>query len=287
MKIFVPVFILLLATACGGGSGESSSDAASDSSTSQTTVLIKASGIASPVILFESVEEVSYTLQEDGNFEFRLAEGQTLFDFDVVFSGGLFCELSDDHDLVCRASDCTANFAPVCGKKRFAGVVCVTEPCETARYQTYGNSCEATIDNTWFALDTQCGELEDKTSVDDRPVYITDFALLDLFVEDFSLIEASIEGDQLTVEFEVRGGCGTHDFYLHADTQFMETDPVGLSWQFSYRATDTCDDVIRFVETFDLLPIKESFRVTYPNVIGEQSVVLDNLGVYSFELPFE
>jgi hypothetical protein len=283
MKIIIPILIVLLATACGSDS----SDSTFDDADSRISVLIKASGISSPIIIYESVEKVTYTLQEDGNFEFLLADGQTLFNFDVVFTGGQACDLSANHDLVCTQSACTADYMPVCAKRRFAGVECVTAPCETARYQTFTNSCAASVENAWFALDSECGALDEKASFDLRPVYITDFALLDLLVQDFTLISASIEDDHAMLELEVAGGCGTHDVSLYADNQFIDSDPLGANWQIGYTATDLCEAIIRIEETIDLLPLKEMYRSENPEASGEHSVILEGIGTYTFELPFD
>ena len=46
-----------------------------------------------------------------------------------------------------RPEICTREFRPVCAA-RDKGIRCVTTPCDTWQYKTYGNACTACADNT-------------------------------------------------------------------------------------------------------------------------------------------
>lgn len=54
---------------------------------------------------------------------------------------------------------CTEEYAPVCAVRE-TGVVCVTEPCPTHEYATYGNRCKAKADNAIPVFNGECGDLE-------------------------------------------------------------------------------------------------------------------------------
>ena len=274
--LFLASFIL--------GCGNSGSDTEPNSDQQGDKILIKASGLIETVILLEAVSNNQHDIDSDGNYEIELPFGQSIYKFEIISSNQQACSLSNDLDLVCDLAACTADYNPVCAKKPFAGVVCITEPCQTDRYLTYGNFCGALIDNAWIAIETECGGLEQQISFHQKPVYITNMALLDIYSDVFTIITVDIIDDTLTIEFEVSGGCGSHDFTLFADEVFLESDPVQLSNIIGYLANDDCDAIIRVEQEFDLLPIQEIFRRAYPDATGEQIVNLHELGLYRFTI---
>jgi hypothetical protein len=56
-----------------------------------------------------------------------------------------------------RPQMCTREYRPVCGR-RDTGVRCVTTPCPSTEYKTYGNACTACADEK--VIDYVVGECE-------------------------------------------------------------------------------------------------------------------------------
>jgi|GEM_PF-4789603 len=273
MKYFHFILITLFLIACGDSNNEDSDKG----------ILIKASGLTNSVTLNDSISELNFEIPNDGNHYITLPEAQTNYDIRIVISGQQACTLNDELELICNLAACNALYAPVCAKKPLAGIVCVTSPCETDKYLTYGNSCEADVDNALIALHTECGGLEDLVAFPYEPAYITNLALVDFSPNDeFTIISASIIDDALTLQFEVSGGCGSHDFGLFVNDIFEETHPVQLSSYLTYQSHDNCEALITVDKTFDLLPLKEIFHRAYPDSTGDQSINLDTLGTYHF-----
>lgn len=270
-------FILSLLGCSSSQSPEPESPVPGDNS-----ILVKASGLSEPVTLFESISKQTHTIENDGNHEITLPGNQSIYNLSIIDSPQQYCDLNYDLDLICQADACTTEYSPVCAKKPLAGLTCVTEPCETDRYLTFGNRCEAFAANAWIALDSICEGLEDQVAYHQKPIYVTNFALLDIYVDPYNIIEKNIDGDSLTIKFEVSGGCGSHRFTLYANDVFLESFPVQQTSVIGYYANDECDSIIQIEETFDLLPIKEVYQRTYPSAIGEQSVILNGLGTYTF-----
>lgn len=58
---------------------------------------------------------------------------------------GASAEVAFDGQITClepRPEICTRDYRPVCAS-RDTGVRCVTTPCESSEWQTYGNACSA------------------------------------------------------------------------------------------------------------------------------------------------
>jgi len=250
--------------------------------TSDNTIQLKASGLTGSVTLFESISKTNYEIASDGNYDLVLPSSQSIYNLEVLETDQQFCSINQQLDLVCDSIACTDNFDPVCAKKPLAGVVCVTTPCPTDRYLTYGNACNAQAANAWITLESECGGLQNIIAFHQKPVVIANFALLDIFTDNFQIIDSKIVDDTVTIEFSVSGGCGSHDFTLYADEAFQESDPVQLNNVIGYTNNDSCEDQLTIEKEFDLLPIKEIFQRAYPNVTGEQIVNLGNLGLYLF-----
>ena len=278
MKYITSLILALFIIGCGGNSSvPEQAPPPGDNS-----ILVKASGLSQSVTLYESVSKQTHTIENDGNHQITLPPTQSIYNISIINSPQQWCDLSYDLDLTCTADACTAEYNPVCAKKPLAGLTCASEPCQSDRYLTFGNACEAHIDNAWLALDTECGGLEDQVAYHQQPVYVTNFSLLDIPADPFTILEKSVEGDSLTIQFEVSGGCGSHHFTLYADNRFLESYPVQQTNTIGYYANDACDSIIQVEETFDLLPIKEVYQRAYPDATGEQTVVLNDLIEYTF-----
>jgi len=251
---------------------------------------IKASGLNSSVILHESISELNYEINTDGIHDIYIPPNQSVYDFEIVYSNQQSCIINGQLELVCESpTACSANYKPVCAKKPFIRVACNANPCPPSQYLSYSNACHAISENARIAISSECETLQGIHSVHRTPVQIINLAIINTFSHEFDVISSNIVDDTLTVEFEVSGGCGSHSFYFLADEVFFESNPVQLSTQISHFARDSCDGLIRIEKKFDLLPIKEIYRRTYPRSQGENSIILNNfgthfLGTYSFEL---
>lgn len=249
-----------------------------------SSVLIKASGLSESVTLFESISKQTHIIESDGNHEITLPENQSIYSLSIIDSPQQYCELSNDLDLACNIDVCDAQYLPVCAKKPLAGLTCATEPCQTDRYLTFGNRCEAFADNAWIALDSECDGLEDQVAYHLKPIYITNFTLIDVYADPYNIIETNLQDDSLTIKFEVSGGCGSHRFTLYGNDIFLESFPVQQTNAIGYDANDVCDSIIQIEETFDLLPIKEVYRRAYPEAAGQHTVILNSLAEYTFTI---
>ncbi len=248
------------------------------------TISINVSGLSRSVTVYESISATNFKISSDGTFDIALPENQNIYDLKIINSNDQSCFLNEQFDLSCSDVACTTEFEPVCAKKPFAGVVCVTAPCPTDTYFTYSNRCQAARANAWIAIETECRGLENQIAFHQKPVYVTNIALLDLFYNPFTIVETIIENDTLSIEFEVSGGCGSHEFTFYADETFWESWPVQISYAIGYLPNDSCDGIVRVIEEFDLLPIKEVFRRAYPEATAENSVIIDEIGTYTFTI---
>lgn len=248
-------------------------------------ITITASGLNNSVILHESISKLNHQITNDGIHEIYLPSNQTVYGFEVVFSNQQYCIINAQLELVCEsAAVCSENYSPVCAKKPSITVACNAHPCPASQYLTYSNACHTTPDNAQTVIQGECEELQGVETSHRTPAQIVNFAIINTGSHEFNVVSSNIVDDTLTVEFEVSGGCGSHSFYLLADEVFFESNPVQLSTQLGHFALDSCDSLIRIEKEFDLLPIKESYRRTYPHSRGENSIILGDLATYRFTL---
>lgn len=279
MKNLLAIVLLVLVAGCDSGSISVEDDVVETKS-----IRISATGLIDSVSLLESVSNIIHVVPTNGNYLLKLSEGQSIYQVDIVDSKQQSCTLSDDLDLNCELTLCTADYNPVCAKQPFAGVVCVTTPCDTDKYVTFSNTCHARVVNAWIALESECQGLEEVISEHIKPVYVTDLAVIVLNPDTFTILSSSIVADTLTLDFQVSGGCGSHEFDLLVNEYFAESDPVQLSNMLNYQNNDSCDGLINVQKVFDLEPIKEIYRRAYPDSFGEQIVILSGIGNYTFDL---
>jgi len=248
-------------------------------------ILINATGLTRPVTLLETVTNTSFQIVEDGSHTIKLSDNQGIYQLEIVDSQQQYCSLDDSLQLDCNIV-CTADYSPVCAKEPNAGVVCVTTPCDTDKYMTFSNACHASGANAWIAMETECLGLEDVLSEHIEPVFITNIAIIDIYSDNFKIVNSVINDDTLTILFEVSGGCGSHELDLLVSDSFLESSPVQLANVIAYKNNDNCDSIITVEKTFDLEPIQELYRRNYPQQAGVQSVDLPGLGLYSFTPQF-
>lgn len=100
----------------------------------------------------------------------------------------------------------------------------------------------------------------------------------------YELVEASVDGDVLTLQVRYGGGCREHRFALVVTRLFMESHPVQVPARLSHDAGgDLCRALLQETLRFDLGPVKRAYQDTYgtgPDVI---SLVVDGAPIrYAF-----
>ena len=97
-----------------------------------------------------------------------------------------------------------------------------------------------------------------------EPIVLTDRQPDDILRDPYRFMEASLDGDILTLRVEF-GGCGPdHDFGLFMTGGFMESLPVQARIVLSHDDFDEeCDAVFQRVLRFDLRPLRAAYEESY------------------------
>ena len=96
--------------------------------------------------------------------------------------------------------------------------------------------------------------------------------------DDYTLENATIMEDTLTIDVAYGGGCEDHQFTLIASEVFMESDPVQLSVSIVHNANlDPCERWVEEAYHFDLTPIKTMYQQAYQQDAGTIVLNLANL----------
>ena len=103
--------------------------------------------------------------------------------------------------------------------------------------------------------------------------------------DDYRILHAAIDGDDLTVAFEVSGGCEDHDYTLcWPSGGFLESYPVQATLEVAYDShDDPCDGLVTDVRHFDLAYLKVAYQQSYGEDSGTIQVhVGDHTLAYAF-----
>lgn len=173
-------------------------------------------------------------------------------------------------------SVCITLYDPVCAKAPTT-INCITTPCPTHDYSTYGNRCSAGSAGAETSFDGECESIEDRLAFSDRPIYIFASGELPDAVFETTVLQASLDGDVLTLEVEYSGGCVEHEFYLSTNGSFLESMPVQLATVLSNPTEDSCDGIMRRTISFDLIPLQELYLNGYQEASGE--ILLSDFGI--------
>lgn len=171
---------------------------------------------------------------------------------------------------------CPAVHDPVCGKAE-AGIACITQPCPTHQYRTFGNGCEASLARAAVVLDDQCGTLEGAIAFADPPVRMVD--KLPTTEKSVTIDKVSIEGDRLFVRLGY-SGCGEQHFDLYIANAMMESHPVQVKYQFIPQVEDRCLAAFATEFSYDLIPLKHAYREAYKSENG--AIAVPGVGTYEF-----
>lgn len=167
-------------------------------------------------------------------------EGQRIFDL-------------SDEGLICGAI-----YQPVCGKDE-SGIVCVTEPCPTHEYTTFGNHCEAIIavaDIAWHH--GTCGDLEGQTTNAAPPVEIVDTAIHSAA----TVASAEIRDDTLFVTLR-HTGCEPEYFDFQVERELTAAGEARWAFKAMPGADKTCMAIQDSSLQFDLKPLNIHYNQQY------------------------
>lgn len=171
---------------------------------------------------------------------------------------------------------CPAVHDPVCGKTE-GEIACITQPCPTHQYKTFGNGCAASMARAAVILDDDCGKLEGAIAFADPPVRVV--KELPKSDKPVTIDKVSIEGDRLFVRLGY-SGCQEQHFDLYIDSAFRESHPVQLKYQFVPQVEDRCLAYFTTEFSYDLIPLRHAYRAAYQSESG--AMVLPELGTYQF-----
>ncbi len=278
IKIPVVVMLVLFLAACKLG-GEVSGLEKGDSITlmedvSGSTVAIKENG------RFEFAEDFSYRNnyqvsvleQPDGVNSCRVNDGKGRFNGDVQ-NVKVDCE---------GVVACTMQYDPVCGKQETL-IECITTPCPTHVYKTFGNACVAGLEKAATSFDGECGTLEGVVSGDSKPVYLANLAAMTFSRDSVAkVLGAKFDGDDVEIEIGFSGCSEDVTVDMYVDLNFMESDPVQVISTLIVGSTKSnmgCDAYLTKTVRFDLLPLK--YR--YMDMYQESGVInIQGVGLYKF-----
>ena len=86
----------------------------------------------------------------------------------------------------------------------------------------------------------------------------------------FSILGASLDGNELVVDVEYSGGCTEHTFTLcWPDQAFQESSPVQAALELLHDDMgDACDAVLTEEVRLSLTPLEEAYAAQYPGTPG-------------------
>jgi hypothetical protein len=171
---------------------------------------------------------------------------------------------------------CPAVYAPVCAKAT-ASIACITQPCPTHVYKSFGNSCEATLELANLTFNRECSKLEGALASAEPPVIVSH--VFPEVIKQVVVSDVAFDGDLLSLTLTY-GGCDAQYFNLYVSESFMESHPVQAKTLFKPMVEDTCKALITSKATYDLMPLKHTYQQAYGTENGE--IVLQGIGTYVF-----
>lgn len=173
---------------------------------------------------------------------------------------------------------CTMQYDPVCAK-RISATQCITSPCPTHEYKTFGNACNASSAKAQMTFKGECQGLEGDLSFSDKPVRLKSRTSVPKSAPTKRL-HSSISGHTLTVEVEYQEGCTNPLFDLIVSDDFIEGQPVTLNAEIYNLSVGECSSATRKKLSFDLMPLSEHFFRKYKKSTGTMNV--GEFGLYSW-----
>ena len=93
-----------------------------------------------------------------------------------------------------------------------------------------------------------------------------------------------IKGDTLTLPVGYSGGCGSHEFAIcWPEQNFSDETPPKVKLELWHHSNDTCEMMVNKEITFDLTPLKNSYKKKYKTEKGTLKIdAYKDLVDYSF-----
>ncbi|WP_157960343.1 hypothetical protein [Marinimicrobium alkaliphilum] len=149
------------------------------------------------------------------------------------------------------------------------------------RYRTFGNTCEATVEDAIVSFQSVCGELEDELAEASRPIVVHDsIEQLPKSSGGVTVLDSEISQDVAELVLEHSGGCDEHRFDLHVAPPFMESWPLQINTRLTHHTEDNCEAVVTTHVSIDLLPLKNLYHLNYNSDSGE--IMIPYTGLYQF-----
>lgn len=172
---------------------------------------------------------------------------------------------------------CPAIWDPVCGLSSQSEIICVTEPCPTHEYRTFGNACAAGLSLASVVFEGECGALENTLTMGEPPIQLT--SKLPETEKTLSIGNAAIEDDILIIEVGY-SGCSPQHFDMHFSPKFGESYPVQAAYSLTPQVEDLCRAAFQTEFTYDLRPLKHAYQEAYQTENG--AIYLPGIGTYRF-----
>ena len=200
----------------------------------------------------------------------------------VLFDGE--CGKLEGEPVDGQAVVCAAVYMPVCAKA-VSNIVCVTSPCESHQYKTFGNNCEAGAALAMTSFNNSCDTygIEGLVSFQHEPIQLNMPKPEAGYVVQFANTE--INGDILTARVTY-SGCQEQPVHFHASTAWLEPSDalvVAAENYFTKDVNDACQAVFTTEQSFDLTPIKAAYFTSFPDRSAGY-VNFPGIGTYNFEL---
>jgi hypothetical protein len=93
--------------------------------------------------------------------------------------------------------------------------------------------------------------------------------------DEYTILGAYIEGDNLFIKIEYGGGCGTVEYSLITDGLFMESYPVQLNVVLSFNDDDMCESLVRKTTIMNLSNLADHYCSLYQNEHGSIIIHLE------------
>ncbi len=233
---------------------------------------------------YRSNYQVSVLKQPDSVSSCRVSNGEGRFNRDVQ-NVKVECE---------GLTDCTMQYDPVCAKQE-TSIVCITAPCPTHIYQTFGNACVAGLEKAAISFNDECGTLEGVVSGDSPPVRFLEDAIkiaedsprpvvsesMYYFPHVANVISTRFDGDDVEIDVGFSACNENVTVNMYVDPNFMESDPIQVIsiLPLDIKGDVVCDAYFTKTVRFDLLPLK--YR--YMDLYQESGVInIQGVGLYKF-----
>ena len=177
---------------------------------------------------------------------------------------------------------CPAIYMPVCAKDA-TNTVCITSPCESHEYKTFGNACSAGAALAMTSFNASCDTygIEGLVSFQHEPIQLDMPEPAAGFKAQFA--SAEINGDIMTASASY-SGCKKHPVHFHAYTTWLEpADGLVVATEsfFTKDVNDDCEALFTTEQDFDLTPIKAAYFTQFPDR-KRGFVNFQGVGTYNF-----